>query len=72
MTYLFVHILALFFVRFTILHVPYLIDNKLVCTQFIVFIIGTKGLLEGYSSARTSVPHVVFAIGGATAGVIRR
>ena len=30
--YSFVYILALFFVRFTILHVPYLIDNKPVCT----------------------------------------
>ena len=28
--------------------------------------------MEGYSSTRTSVLHIVFAIGGATAGVIRR
>ena len=74
---MFPFILVLFICyRFTTTqYINKIIDNKLYFEyDFVVsfFLDCIIGLLVRYSLARTSVLHVVFIIGGVTAGVIRR
>ena len=73
-----VHIIVfiyMFITRFTTSQYHQMIDNKLcVHYNFVVpfILVGTIGLLDRYSLARTSVSCVVSSIIGVTASLVRR